>query len=728
MNLRTGAVVLSLLPLAVTFLLAIPESVLQVRANNATLDTRHTSLATGAARDIEDGRIDALVALRREGHRDPAAPAAFQTALSFMRTSMAHLQAQARPNPVSLASAHQIVVSATAIANRFDAMDAQARRGNLTALTAVLPPAYYDDISNLERAVRTYIRASRTAQAIEAISLGRLLETSQLLLIFEFASLAGISALLLYFSSRAVRGILNARELRERQLQRYRLLAEITRDIILFIDRETLTVIDANAAALAAYRYEYADFIGKPATELRSGPALTPELLKQSDSPAGLYLEATQLRSDGSTFPGEATARTAEIAGRQTIIVTIRDISERHQAAEQVASALEAAVAASRLKSEFVATMSHEIRTPMHGVIAMSELLVEADLSQPHSEYAATLKESAHALLAIIDDILDFSKLEANKLELEAVAFDPARVVAGVTSISGAAAHGNGLSLSSTVSADVPETLRGDPTRLRQILLNLVGNAVKFTPHGSVSIATTVEREEGRYFTLRFTVSDTGIGVAQNDRDRLFEAFVQGDGTTTRRFGGTGLGLSISRRLVELMGGRIWLADHEGPGSTFCFTARFEADSDSVVPLQVTAASAPPPRAWAGANRQYRLLMAEDSPLIRRVARLQLEELHFPVEMVENGLQAVAAAATGNYDLVLMDMRMPEMDGLAATRAIRQAERAGGGRIVVVALTANVLEGDREACIAAGMDDFLAKPLALDMLRVMLERWLPDPQ
>jgi signal transduction histidine kinase/DNA-binding response OmpR family regulator len=556
-------------------------------------------------------------------------------------------------------------------------------------------------------------------------------------------------------------------------------------------------------------------------------------------------------RSDGSLFPVEGHAHTADVNGRLTIIATIRDISERRRAAEQISAALDQAVEASRLKGEFVATMSHEIRTPMHGVIGMSELLLKRPLGPVEREYAATLKESAQALLTIIDDILDFSKLEANRIELEAVAFDPAQVVAGVVNLVRGAARDKGLALHSYASRHVPSAVRGDPNRLRQILINLVGNAVKFTATGGVTVSTSVERDDGGSVVLAFAVNDTGIGVAPEARERLFEAFVQGDSSTTRKFGGTGLGLSISRRLAELMGGRIWLGDHEGPGSTFCFTARFERTAEEVAPaipaadglrvlvldddestrrtLEATLASwgmrgassgdidaartqlrdaarsgapfevvlidyvlprsdglafaaelgthpeygeparilisafdavgrkeavlaagcvayLPKPvdpsdlydalntiergRKTRGAGsvevpRRARILLAEDSALIRRVARFQLQDLHYGVDIVENGEQAVAAVTAGDYELVLMDMRMPEMDGLAATRAIRAAECETGRHVVVVALTANVLEGDREACIEAGMDDFLTKPLQLDALRAVLERWLP---
>jgi two-component system, sensor histidine kinase and response regulator len=636
-------------------------------------------------------------------------------------------------------------------------------------------------------------------------------------------------------------------------LNRYRLLADVTSDIILFIDRASLTVVDANAAALAAYGYERSQLIGSPLQMLKPGGVpVEAAMLKLTDTAAGALFDMTHLRSDGTTFPLEIFARGADVDGRRMLIVTARDITERRHAAEQIAVALEDAVESSRLKSEFVATMSHEIRTPMHGVIGMSELLLARPLGPVEREYAATLKESALALLTIIDDILDFSKLEANKIELEAVAIDPAQVVAGVLNLLRGTARDKKIGLRWSSSPHIPHAVSGDPTRLRQILMNLVGNAVKFTATGEVTVSTSVERDDGRSIVLRFAVKDSGIGVTPDARERLFDAFVQGDSGTTRRFGGTGLGLTISRRLVELMGGRIWLGEEDGPGATFFFTARFErttenappivpitgglrvlvldddeptrraheailaswgmyaasaSDGDAArlqlreasrsgVPFDVVLVDYIMPRsdglalaAEFGEQAEYgkpacilltafdavgrkeaalgsgcsayllkpvdpselydslsviergrktrvpdatdvprrvRILLAEDSALIRRVARLQLEDLQYGVEIVENGLQAVAAVAAGDYELVLMDMRMPEMDGLSATRAIRLAERETGRHVIVIALTANALEGDRDACIAAGMDDFLAKPLQLDALRAALERWLPQ--
>jgi PAS domain S-box-containing protein len=523
------------------------------------------------------------------------------------------------------------------------------------------------------------------------------------------------------------------------KLQRYRLLADITSDIILFIDRVDLTVVEANAAALAAYGYERSRLVGSSLRMLKpENVAIEPEMLKRTDTESGALFEMVHLRSDGTTFPVEIFARGAVIDGRRILVVTARDITERRHAAEQIAVALHEAVQASHLKSEFVATMSHEIRTPMHGVIGMSELLLTRPLGPLEREYATTLKESAQALLTVIDDILDFSKLEAHKLELEEVAIDPVQVVAGVINLLRGAARSKKLALNWRASTHVPATVRGDATRLRQILMNLVGNAVKFTASGEVTVSTSVERDDSHSVVLKFAVSDTGIGVAPESRERLFDAFVQGEGGTTRKFGGTGLGLTISRRLVELMGGQIWLAEHDGPGTTFCFTACFERTTDDAAHLRNAVdssvlydslSSIEPGREIAEAAvdlpRHARILLAEDSALIRRVARFQLEELQYGVDIVNNGEQAVAAVAAGDYELVLMDMRMPEMDGLEATRTIRTSERERGGHIVIIALTANALAEDREACIEAGMDDFLAKPLQLDALRAALERWMP---
>jgi PAS domain S-box-containing protein len=704
---------------------------LQWRVGADAAQARRSQMASGAARDIGDGRVLMLIALRRYLRHDPTARTEYLRASSNMRLASTRLELLAGPEQTAIELARDVISNAAIVLRDCDNIEIKIRRAGLQGGPLLMTrPVYLDDAERLQTSVRVFVGAGRALQQSQFSAFQRLWNTSILLLGLAVAGLTVSCVLLLHFSGRAVRVIQASRE---HQLERYRLLADITQDLILFIDRTDLTIIDVNAAALKAYGYERSELIGKPLQLLkREGDALDPAMLERTESSSGAVFEVVHVRSDGTHFPVEIYCRGAELDGRPTLIMTARDITERHNAAEQIATALKESVEALRLKGEFVATMSHEIRTPMHGVIGMSELLLERPLGPIEREYATTLKESAQALLSIIDDILDFSKLEANKVELEAVLFDPAQVVAGVVDLVRAAARNNGLALHSYASPDVPGALRGDPTRLRQILMNLVGNAVKFTSSGSVTVSTSLVRGGVRSVDLLFTVSDTGIGVRPQDRERLFEAFVQGDGSTTRKFGGTGLGLTISRRLVEIMHGRIWLGAHDGPGSTFCFTARLERATDDVVPAAPSATlhNAEPEyrmlRAGSGesANRA-RILLAEDSELIRRVARFQLEDLQYVVDTVENGAQAVTAVATGKYELVLMDMRMPEMDGLAATRAIRAAERETGHHVIVVALTANALAGDRAACLDAGMDDFLAKPLQIEVLRSALERWLP---
>lgn len=577
-NLRTRAIVLSALPLAFTLLLVIPEAAIQHSAGADVVILRRDELAASSARDIEVARLHAAGALRHRVGPNPQAATGIDHSVNDMRASMLRLESLAAPDPHLNPKARAVAAVTSSLIERYRRIDAEIRAGHLAVARAQLGAApYLDEIDRLQAAIAAFIAPARKFGAIQLVTLSRLSDVSLVLLAVAFVGFAVSCALLLHFAVRTVNRFAAAQEARERELERYRLLAEVTQDTILFIDRRTMSIVDANAAALETYGYRREEFIGL-STQMLSprGVPGDKELLNQIDGPAGVSFERMQRRSDGTEFPVEVHARTAEIGGVPTIVSTARNISERVRSAEHVAQALDQALEASRLKGEFVATMSHEIRTPMHGVIAMSELLLERPLGPMEREYAVTLKESAYALLAIIDDILDFSKLEANRVELEAVVFDPAQVVTSVVNLLAGQAREKGIRLKLRTSQFVPAAVSGDPTRLRQVLINLVGNAVKFTPSGEVNVSVSVDRPDERPLMLAFAVSDTGIGVGPESRDRLFEPFVQGDGSTTRRFGGTGLGLAISRRLVELMGGQIWLAEHEGPGTTFCFTARFE--------------------------------------------------------------------------------------------------------------------------------------------------------
>jgi signal transduction histidine kinase/CHASE2 domain-containing sensor protein/FixJ family two-component response regulator/HPt (histidine-containing phosphotransfer) domain-containing protein len=425
-----------------------------------------------------------------------------------------------------------------------------------------------------------------------------------------------------------------------------------------------------------------------------------------------------------SRLAGGVDRAGAALADRYAACLTFRDITERRRAQEHLArqadelrAAKEAAEQANDAKTEFLASMSHEIRTPLNGILGCADLLLNAhELEGPQRRYVEQIQSAGSALLTIVNDVLDFSKIEAGQIELERAIFSPAALIDSAVSIIHAIADRKGLAIRVELDVKVPEHIFGDPNRLRQILLNLLNNAVKFTPAGSIVLRLEVFESAAGTCVLRFSVTDTGIGIPAERTDRLFQRFSQLDGSISRKFGGTGLGLAISKRLVELMGGNIGVESQVNRGSNFWFTIPFEIADSGSQPRSVEPERLSHPR-------PSRILLVDDVEINREVARAVLESWGHIVDVVADGADAVASVQAKSYDLVLMDIQMPGMDGITATRTIRALDHEA--RVVpIIAMTANVLPQQVQMFKDAGMDDHIGKPFRREQLSVTLGCWL----
>ena len=509
-------------------------------------------------------------------------------------------------------------------------------------------------------------------------------------------------------------------------------------DGIMVIDEEGMVRL-YNAACVELFGYGPEDVVGRNVSMLM--PAHHREnhdgylaAYKETGKARviGIGREVTAQRKDGSEFPILLSVGEAWHNDTRFFVGIVHDITEQKQSEERLRVAKEAAESASRAKSDFLAVMSHEVRTPLHGILATTSLLKRAQLSDTEHRYAQTIQNSGETLLDIVDSILDLARVEAGAMEVKRARFLPRELLDSVELLWESRVQEKGLDYFTRIDPGVPSVLIGDIDRIREILNNLVNNAVKFTEEGYVAVKLSydapAENDEDRHARLRFEVSDSGVGIVPEDQARLFGRFEQGDTSLTRKHGGSGLGLAICKELAALLGGEIGVSSRPGKGSRFWFSVSCWVPKETGLPIPAGRLFSSEPMMISDVVMTdvapINVLVAEDCATNQMIIRDILEYNGHSVDIVPNGREAIDAALSGKYQLIFMDVRMPDVDGLQATTKIRQAMN-GAPRVPIVALTAHAMSGDRDQCLAAGMDDYISKPFTIAQITEVIAKHVP---